>query len=140
MSRIEMIATNPEQSERLIACGVDPKSADMYWSNSKGVLCIGDIPHDFITEEADDDEDVPAWSTGALFNLLPAGVYKKRVLCNFSMCVNSNGDWRIFYTGLVDWERPLVDCVESENPSLIETLVTVIENLLKQGYSLNYED
>ncbi len=63
----QTIATTPEQSARLKACGVDPKTADMCWRKdiifpNKQVLTI---------KEPYWDEDIPAWSLSALLSLLP---------------------------------------------------------------------
>lgn len=68
------IATTPEQSTRLTACGVDPKTADMYYRPSltlygkrKGeiFLLLRDPKMEF------EDNDTPAWSLSALLALLP---------------------------------------------------------------------
>lgn len=68
------MATNIEQSRRLLACGVDLDSADMYWNHfiiQEPYLVIGEIPRDNETGEVMDNEDVPAWSLSALLAVLP---------------------------------------------------------------------
>ena len=68
------IATTPEQSTRLTACGVDPKSADMYYQ----------VPITLSQKQRGEDIlllkrpgktlyniDTPAWSLSALLALLP---------------------------------------------------------------------
>ena len=84
------ISTTPEQSQRLIACGVNPDSADMcylYWDEN-GVQLIHDeyleifnesfldgrvelVPKDFADYDHSYENDSPAWSLSASLGLLP---------------------------------------------------------------------
>ncbi len=60
------IATTPEQSRRLISCGVDPKTADMCWKqmfNPKRMSLIAHKPFW--------DDVTPAYSLSRLLELLP---------------------------------------------------------------------
>ena len=84
------IATNPSQSARLIACGVNPDTADMcylYWDESGEQLSRDEyleifnesfldgrvelVPKDFGDYDHSYENDSPAWSLSALLELLP---------------------------------------------------------------------
>lgn len=69
-----MIATTKEQSARLLACGVDPKTADMFYQvpitvsqkqRGEDILLVKK-PNATLY-----DTDTPAWSLSALLSLLP---------------------------------------------------------------------
>ena len=81
------IATNPDQSQRLIACSVNPDSADMcylYWDESGDQLSRDEyleifndsfldgrvelVPKDFADYDHSYETDSPAWSLSALLN------------------------------------------------------------------------
>lgn len=87
------IATDPSQSARLVACGVDPKSADMcylYWDESGEQLSrevyleifnesfldgrVELVPKDFGDYDHSYENDSPAWSLSALLALLPTSL------------------------------------------------------------------
>ena len=63
----KQIATTPEQSQRLIACGVHPDSADMCYNGYFDSLPL-EINRNNATK---DSKYIPAWSLVALFALLP---------------------------------------------------------------------
>lgn len=69
-----MIATTKEQSARLIACGVDPKTADMCWCKVKSPNIEG-YTWVLVTENylkrRESDEFIPAWGLSELLSLLP---------------------------------------------------------------------
>lgn len=66
------IATDPDQSSRLIACGVDPKSADFVWMDDNP-------PRLALRTEIIEDNNpyivTVAWSLSALLALLPKEIY-----------------------------------------------------------------
>ena len=65
---MSQIATTIEQSKRLLAAGIDPKSADMSWhkyKTSKWDLWVG-----FSDRELPDLQVVPAWSLARLIDLI----------------------------------------------------------------------
>lgn len=125
------IATTPEQSARLIACGVDPKSADM-------VNIDGDKPnvrYSYTDMTAPNNE--PAWSLSALLALLP------KEICNncddpyyFSLAkeMASSDDYRAAYKPC--WFEG-EDLIYKRSLSPIEACVQMIEWLVDSEYKLN---
>lgn len=66
----KQIATTPEQSQRLIACGVNPDTADMVWKEDLTSIHLEVLNHPWI-ENLRNLHYSPAWSLAALFALLP---------------------------------------------------------------------
>lgn len=67
-ARKSQIATTIEQSKRLLAAGIDQKSADMSWhkyKTSKWDLWVG-----WSDRELPDFQIVPAWSLSRLIDLI----------------------------------------------------------------------
>ncbi len=69
-----MISTDIEQSKRVIACGINPNSADMFWQMpitisqkklGENILLIRQEGKELY------ETDIPAWSFSALLALLP---------------------------------------------------------------------
>ncbi len=76
------IATSPTQSQRLLACGVDPKTADMKWTefipdepdlSVGGVIYQWDCDYNPVLDKDGNHvyDGMPAWSTSRLLSLLP---------------------------------------------------------------------
>ena len=149
------IATTPEQSKRLLACGVNPDSADMCYiffsqygeqmSHDEWIECDEDIdrgesyliPKDFGMYDHSYSDDCPAWSLSALLALLPKEI------------TDDNGDE---YHFSLAYERPLCsdydvsykpcwsngdDLIAKHDSSPIEACVKAIEWLTQNGYTLN---
>lgn len=126
------IATTPEQSQRLIACGVNPESADMlHFDNAILELRgLGKIP----------EYSTPAWSLSALLALLPSVI--KEDNDSFDE-IHSYGllmypymqGWQIDYQCCVDDECFCLKCIH--DTELIEVCVTAVEWLTANGYKLN---
>lgn len=150
------IATNKGQSARLIACGVDPESADMcylYWNESGEQLSREEyleifnesfldgrvelVSKDFGDYDHSYENDSPAWSLSALLALLPMVIRKYGV--DFSMILQSYpyeaecNRWCISY---YSWELEVTECYCAA-PDPIEACVQMIEWLTKNGYKLN---
>ena len=138
------IATNPEQSRRLIACGVNPDSADMLLYNnalSVQVRGLGKTPNCA----------TPAWSLSALLELLPKHLddfpltkWRPPFIENEIWEMDSpgvlNGDVKLYSTGRYwivdyDWDGFSGTLPQSESP--IEAVVLAIELLHTNGYTLN---
>ena len=139
------IATNPEQSKRLLACGVDPNTADMYLSIN---MCPGENYGKYSTRVLGEDlitlpeilrsiDHAPAWSLSALLALHPKEI------------TDDNGNE---YHFSLAYERPLCsdydvsykpcwfdgdDLIAKHDPSPIEACVQAIEWLTANGYILN---
>lgn len=126
------IATDPSQSERLKACGVDPKSADLVWMDDK--------PSPRLTLRTEIIEDnnpyivAVCWSLSALIALFP-------------MEINDEGLQTVFqltpYPDELKWAAEYYDytmdkylCSQRDyNP--IEACVKAIEYITQNGYKLN---
>ena len=135
------IATDTSQSSRLIACGVNISSADMYLEKSNippadyhlHTIAEG-IDHEHWFKYRGNRDIIPAWSLSALLALL-------------SMEINEEGLQTVFqltpYPDELKWAAEYYDytmdkylCSERDyNP--IEALVKAIERLTQKGYKLN---
>ena len=144
------IATTPDQSRRLIACSVNPDSADMFYTNyttkpNDQVPCTKTAPLGIRKDL------IPAWSLSALLELLPKhlddfpltkwyppfiedGIWEMDIpnVLNGDVKLYSNGTkWIVDY----DWDGFNGTLPQSENP--IEAVVLAIELLHANGYTLN---
>lgn len=137
------IATTPEQSRRLIACGVNPKSADMVWQEpittsqkkTGGKILVFRNPN-----HQDYVGDVPAWSLSALLALLP-----KMIVCDAYGYIwleivwlyeeNSIPTIRYFTPPNENDDEP--DQWEFTDESIIECAVQAVEWIKDNGYKLN---
>lgn len=63
-----MIATNIEQSRRLLKLGLDPNTADMVWMFNKWLYSIKD---NILHREQFSEQDTLAWSLSALLEVIP---------------------------------------------------------------------
>lgn len=126
-----MIATTKEQSARLIACGVDPKTADMCLINGMPTLepyyeaksPIDDYIHDY--------ELTPAWSLSNLLSFLPTPIFTENRK-QFVMSVKRHNDvWFISYENVHE------TLFQSHSDDPIEAVVRAIENLTFHGYQLH---
>lgn len=68
------IATTREQSESLLAMGVNPETADMFYAIEKGVQSLCSLPYIDGTRIPFDDV-VPAWSLSRLISMMPHYIY-----------------------------------------------------------------
>ena len=127
------IATNPEQSQRLMACGVNPESADMLLYNhalSVQVRGLGKIP----------ECATPAWSLSALLALLPTeikvdnGCFDEISTYGLLVYPYMQG-WQIDYQYCEGDECHCLKCIHDTD--LIEACVKTIEYLTANGYTLN---
>lgn len=132
------IATDPSQSARLIACGVDPKSADFVW--------MEDNPNPRLTLRTEIIEDSNpyivafAWSLSALIAMLP-----KIITCDAYGCIwleivwlyeeNSIPTIRFFTPPNENDDEP--DQWEFTDENIIECAVQAVEWIKDNGYKLN---
>lgn len=130
------IATNPEQSQHLIACGVDPKSADMVWMDDKP-----NNPRLALRTEIIEDGNpyivTVAWSLSALLAMFPKEIYDKSDdMYYFSLAkeMAASDDYRAAYKPC--WSEG-EDLIYKCSPSPIEACVQMIEWLVENGYKLN---
>lgn len=155
----QQIATTSEQSRRLLACGLDPKSADMcylYWDESGEQLSrevyleifnesfldgrIELVPKDFGDYDHSYENDSPAWSLSRLLSLLP-----KVITCDAYGYIwleivwlyeeNSIPTIRYFTPPNENDDEP--DQWEFTDDSIIECAVQAVEWIRDNGYKLN---
>ena len=135
----QQIATTPEQSKRLIACEVDPKSADMTWQTpittsqkriGEKILVLRHPNHqDYVG-------DVPAWSLGRLLALLPTEIktednsYYDEISTFGLLIYPYMQGWQIDYQYCEDDECHCLKCIHGFD--LIEACVKAIEWLTKE--------
>ncbi|MBD5240497.1 MAG: hypothetical protein HDS59_00190 [Barnesiella sp.] len=130
------IATSLEQSQRLIACGVNPDSADMLLYNnalSVQVRGLGKIP----------ECATPAWSLSALLELLPQIIDK--CWLTIQKLKNRNNQTRYGVAYMVckyDKDGTLNTHSAGRKFStittdLMEACIETIEWLTANGYTLN---
>lgn len=117
------IATNPSQSKRLLACGVDPNTADMCYVGGWSPECA--IPFSKCNKE-----DTPAWSLSALLALLPRTITHKGRTNIFGLYheeEKDGGQWNCSCHGTVFFLE--------DTP--FEAIIKMIEWLTANGYPLN---
>ena len=129
------IATDPSQSKRMLACGVDPTTADMshepYGMPQELTLAVGSP---FFVGA------IPAWSLSALLALLPSEIKEDNGYFNE---ISSYGlliypymqGWQIDYQYCEDDECHCLKCIHDFD--LIGACVKAIEWLTANGYPLN---
>lgn len=129
------IATTPEQSQCLIACGVNPDSADMMWYS------LGD-DKDFnlyavewetsrIKNRKITTHSIPAWSLSALLELLRNRILVDDAWYECQICKCPFG-YEVRYHS--DAFKDSFGCL-CKNP--IEGCVEAIKYLTANGYTLN---
>lgn len=96
------IATNIKQSKKLIEMGIDPKSADMFYTVNTSCKNLGMLPNLFVSEGFIDIEqgEIPCWSLSALLGLAPLNI------------INNSTYYLVMITGGLDkylfaYENPL---------------------------------
>ena len=154
------IATTPEQSQRLIACGVNPDSADMcylYFNSDRGQISRNEylrlycetltdcreelVPKDFVDCNYRDN-DSPAWSLSALLALLPTSLTSamgNKYMLELSKLRMHNA-WEVqWFNGRERWRTVDKDKKYHKlwDESPIEACVKAIEWLTANGYTLN---
>ena len=127
------IATTPEQSRRLIACGVNPDSADMFYTNYTTKL--NDKMPIVKTAPLEIRKDlIPAWSLSALLALFPMEVNEDGLHTVFHL---------IYYPDELKWAAEYYDYTMDKNLcskrdyNPIEACVQVIEYLTANSFTLN---
>ena len=116
------IATDKNQSERLLALGLKPETADCHWAYHSVTATRYVVAHpcDGV------GECIPAWSLHRLLCLIP-----KEIELSFGkwVCSNINYDYNIIY--LNDNQDDFVGFYEG---SIYNKAIDCIEWLIKEGY------
>lgn len=131
------IATSIAQSQRLIACGVDPKTADMYWNEGLSKARLH-VLFDEWDEQLRNLNCSPAWSTACLLSLLPASLISangSEYMLELSK-LRMYDAWEVkWYNGRNRWTTrgKSVRFSRLWGKSPIEAIVKAIEWLTKEG-------
>ena len=115
------ICTSLEQSKKLLSLGLDPSTADMWWSRCT-ITDFGDnnlkvsyaVTPCNISQFKNTDKDIPCWSLTALLELMPIGSHIEK---------KTGG-----YACYVVYTKPL----EASTP--IEAAFEMVCWLIKQGH------
>lgn len=125
------ISTNKEQSDRLLKCGVQAESADMYINNYDELWAA---PFKDCARKKEEGF-APAWSLSALLGLLPFKIHSGKYEYWLDIAPMDYGkQWSI---GYYCTEKPRVIKGLTHTDSLIECAVQEIEWLTSNGYKLN---
>ncbi len=136
---IQSIVTTIGQSQRLIACGVEPKTADMCWRDTMTNQFLEVLTSEW-TENLRNLNYSPSWSTSRLLSLLPKSIkYDNDTYAEvhrYGLLIYPFIDgWQVDYQYCEDDECHSLVCVYGRTP--IEACVKAIEWLTKEGYKLN---
>ena len=124
------IATDHDQSKRLLACGLNYKTADMtlsFCNDSFYELMATPFHYGCFNEK-----DAPAWSLSALLELIPQDLMWQGLYYRFVMGPTENR-WEIEYNDLSVINN--LHRVIADTP--IEACVQMTEWLTANGYTLN---
>ena len=116
------ICTSRKQSERLLALGFKPETADMVLvpsSRHDGSDVIR-VRKTYLMEE----DAIHAWSLHRLIEMMPSVIYREGRL-DYYLNVNRDG---------VIYDRMGIACIEYIYDNLFDNIVLCIEWLIKEGY------
>ena len=133
------IATTPEQSQRLIACGVNPDTADMVWTkwSNDGEELLSLSVLDESAYEVACLNPVEAWSLSALLELLPKEITDDN---GDSYYLSIAQEFPLSYEYGVSYKPCWSDgdaIIRKRDNCPIEACVKAIEWLTANGYKLN---
>lgn len=130
MDMRRQIATMPKESRRLLRAGVDPETADMYYTTEKApiyedVMDTVDVLHNISCDTGqqiqEDGATIPAWSLERLLDLIPKKIYRP----DPSLCDSDNPDeippimewyWEMTATDRVSYEDEKTGIKFTEEP------------------------
>lgn len=126
------IATTTNQSERLLACGVDPDSADFAWLYDKPneprlTMRAGLLSDRYVL--------VNAWSLSALLAMLPTTLVIGKFTWWLDIAPMDCG--KLWSIGYYNADNPLTIKGLTHRNDLMECAVEEIEWLTTNGYKLN---
>ena len=133
------IATTPEQSARLIACGVDEATADIVyttWDNDGETLTQLSVMSEY-AYEMDCLNPTPAWSLSALLAMLPKEIYDNSDdMYYFSLAKDMAFTDEYSAAYIPCWSEG-DDLIYKRDNCPIEACTQMIEWLTKNNYRLN---
>lgn len=126
------ISTTREQSERLLALGVNSETADMY-IDKHGLPCC--LPYSRMDGHKEQTELCPAWSLGRLIDMLPT--FLPQVTGNdLFLCLMPRRDR--FFVDYINDSYPFgTDEASSENKNPYDAIIDMIECIIEKGYLMN---
>ncbi len=111
------ICTSREQSERLLALGLKPETADMYHWESEGKIYT-------YVGQCSDINGIPAWSLHRLIEMMPKNIaIDGDTAYPLQIQKRSDGKWCVGYQG---W----YDCVGD----LYDSVIWIYQLLISEGY------
>lgn len=137
--------TTPDESKRLVELGLGVETCDLWyaerfeaiWNEKMNQYDYSETPYYYMTFAKPSEQnfsvdcvrDLPCWSLGQLFELIPASInWNERFLDGNSICFGSQ---EVFAHNGSDWHR--------ENaPSLIESAVKTAVWCLENGYITHF--
>ena len=121
------IATDRNQSERLLALGLKKETADMtivgvfIGTNEDGTLAFEDVPN---AHPPMLKKDIPAWSLDRLRELIPENIF-----------TGVRNQWhRVMYNGVLTYEEGDYSLVSFRGANIYDRCISCIEWLIKEGY------
>lgn len=124
------IATTREQSERLLALGLKPETADMYlkYDGNPYLITYTLMVKDRLLNYTLGDEDVPAWSLSRLLEMMPKSIAQVN-RPNADLDINSDGMY-----WFVTYEELGYDVVHQEmKHDLFDCIICTIQWLIDNG-------
>ena len=113
------IATDRNQSERLLALGLKKETADMWYPHFAKTCPIP------LIDEVLTTDDIPAWSLHRLIEMMPFDVIPEGGFDNcFTLIKNYPKGYSVEYDGFSYYHK--------EN--IYDTIIDGIEHLIKEGY------
>ena len=137
----QQIATDESQSARLIACGVNPSTADMTWQAQLPTSQKRNLVF-WRPKQQDSVRDVPAWSLGRLIALLPPTITTDEDEYgeprDYDLFIYPSVTGKIWNVSFAYTEDGYSDMLyESGGASVIEAVVRMIETLTVHKHKLN---
>jgi len=124
--------TDLSQSKELLKAGLDPNCADLYYKYDYNMHKHEDVVTQANKEDWQDpyNKDVPAWSLGALIDIIPDSIKKGDVSFQFHSTFNIVDRFAACYEDS-SYKRQIM-CRAWNNP--IELYVHIIVWLLEEGF------
>lgn len=131
-----MTTTSIEQSKKLLELGLNPESADMWWSRitiiSDDGLKIGySVEPCNLSEFNYTKKDIPAWSLGVLLELIPKRIRRGDHIYGILLYWQSSlHKWTTEYACNLEF-KPLIN---NDGDTPLEAAYNMVKWLLENGY------
>lgn len=132
--------TSLEQSKKLVAAGLDPDTADMYYFKDQLSLIYENVNYknifDLFSDDGMSNNLTPCWSLGALIELMPPYLFGFDRGIDLNIYRNMNGvGWHVSYlpNNIIDMKVDDFRQITNGN-NAIDSAVEMIIWLLDQNY------